>query len=203
MGGWTSPNAPLSTLLPGTTSYQGTLQPGVSSGSKQQYLTDVLGTAGTNALQSGSKVLGPSLDYWQNLLKQPTRQSILERVGPAVSSVVSQYDVGKRQVSQQPRGGGTSATLANLPFQESGAITGLLETELRQVQDVLGPEAATQIGDIGKFIDTLGLSELGLSSESLSSLIQAQLTRRGQNLGIIGDVISSLGFAGGMLLGKT
>ena len=208
-----NPNAPLSTLLPqagsipGTTNYAGTLQPGVSSSSKQQYLTDILGTSGTQALtsggnimQSGINLLGKPLDYWQNLLKTPTRQSILERTGPAVSSVVSQYDVGKRQVSQQPRGGGTSATLANLPFQESGAVTGLLENELKQVQDVLQPEAAKGITGIaedvtgfGQYLQTLGLSEASLAESGLSDLVWQSFQRQRQNFAIWQDIGKAIG----------
>jgi hypothetical protein len=166
-----------------------------------QALTDILGTSGTQALTSGTNILGPALNYWQNLLQEaehPTRQALLEQEGPVVSSIISQYNTGKAAVAQQPRGGGKAAIMANLPFQESGAITGVLETQLQQIQNVLGPEAAQQIGAIGQFIDSLGLDELGLSSGNLATLISAGLARRGQNTELLNTYLQGMGQAAGM-----
>jgi hypothetical protein len=204
VGGWQTPittlppttgsNAALSTLLPKPpTSYANTTTPGVSSSSKLQYAADILGTEGTKTLGAGTSLLGKPLDYWQNLLKAPTRTSLLEQQAPAVSSVIGQYSTGRKAVSQQPRGGGTAATMANLPFQESGAITGLLENQLSQTLNVLQPEAAQAITQIGQTLDQLGLSEMGLNTQGLLGLISAEVAKGGQTAGLLGDLGKGVG----------
>ena len=202
MGGWTNPltrlstgsTAPLSSLLPeAPPDYAKTIQPGVSSSSKQQYLADILGKTGTETLESGTALLGTPLDYWQNVLKTPTRQGLLEETGPVASSIVSQYSTGKKALGQLPRGGGTSAALANLPFQEAGDITALLERQLGKKINELQPEAARAITQIGQTLSGMGLEELGLSSQDLTQLIAAQITKRGQTMELYGDLGKAVG----------
>jgi hypothetical protein len=204
MGGWsnsalTAGEAPLSSLLPkattgyGTTnnasSFGSTLAPGQSNTSRLMSEAATLGGQGSDTVASGTSLLASPLDYWQKLLKPPTRTSLAEQQGPAIASVVGQYSTGKKALANQPRGGGTSATAAELPFQESGAITGLLEQQLQQYTNVLGPEAATAIGGISQMLSSLGLGELDLSSKDLSSLVQADLTKSAQK----GNMLASLG----------
>ena len=189
-------------LFPFSNLFGGSHPKGISSSSKLQYLADILGIQGTKTLGAGTEMLATPLDYWQNLLKTPTRTSLLERTAPAVSSVVGQYSTGKKALTQLPRGGGTSAVAAELPFQQAGEVTGLLSNELKQQLDVLQPMAAEQISAIGKFIDTLGLSELGLTSESLATLIRGDLTKRGQDLSAVSAIIGSLAEAAGAAAGK-
>jgi hypothetical protein len=204
MGGWTNPlstlptgagsSAPLSGLLPSApTKYSNTTTPGTDSSSKLQYAADILGTQGTKTLGSGTSLLATPLNYWQNVLKTPTRTSLLEQQAPAVSSVVGQYSTGRKALAQQPRGGGTAAISANLPFQESGAITGLLENQLSQDINVLQPEAASAITDIGKTLDQLGLSEMGLNSQDLTALVSAGLSKSSQTAGILGGLGKGIG----------
>lgn len=191
MGGWTNPlsTAPLSTLLPSApTPYSNTTTPGTNPNSKLQYGADILGTQGTKTLGAGTKLLATPLNYWQNLLKAPTRTSLLEQQAPAVSSVIGQYSTGRKALSEQPRGGGTAAVAANLPFQESGQITGLLENQLSQDVNVLQPEAAQAVTQIGETLDQLGLSELGINTQSLMGLITAGLQKSGQTSGLLGSL---------------
>jgi len=214
MGGWnptaglgtgTDPNAPLSSLLPkAPASYKPTVTPGVDSSSKLQYQADIMGLAAPEAIGAGTSLLGTSLDYWQKLLQPPTRQSLLERQGPAVSSVVGQYSTGKQALERLPRGGGTSATLANLPFQEAGDITGLIEGELSRYQNVLQPAAAQAVTGISELLSNLGLAEMGLSSKDLSSLIAGQLQKDEQNSKKLAGLGKGLGIlAAGMITAAT
>jgi hypothetical protein len=151
-------------------------------------------------------LLGQPLDYWQKQLVPPTKQRLTEEAAPAIASVVGQYSTGKKALAQQPRGGGTSAVSAELPFQEAGTITGLIEQRLSQYTDVLQPQAANAITSIAETLSALGLSELGLSSQDLIAQMTADLTKRGQNMQAlgslgqgIGTIISSLISKGGIL----
>lgn len=212
MGGWQNPtsgltgatgidpNAPLSTLLPSPAqSYSGTVVPGVSSKSKQQYLADILNTSGTNTIGAGTSLLGKPLDYYANLLKPPTRESLTEQQGPAISSVIGQYETGKKAVSQQPRGGGTAATLANLPFEESGAITGLLENALTNYLNVLQPQGAAGITNIAGLLANLGTTETGQGANTLQNLEANAVARSAQNKALISQIIAGGLGAGGQI----
>jgi hypothetical protein len=147
--------------------------------------------------------LGTPLNYWQNLLQAPTKTSLTEQEGPAISSVVGQYSTGKKALANAPRGGGTTATAAELPFQEGGAITNLLQQQLQEYLNVLQPEAAQAITGIGQNLANLGLSEQQLGSQDLSALLSYNLGKRGQNVGILEAWIAgaqraaSAGTAGG------
>lgn len=214
MGGWTSPaglvpgtdpNAPLSTLLPAApTQYANTTKPGTAATAKLGYLGDIMGTESTKNLQAGTSLLGTPLDYWQKVLKPPTRTGLLEELGPAVSSVVGQYSTGRKALSALPRGGGTAATLANLPFQEAGDITGLIERQLAQKLNVLQPEAAQAITGISALLSSLGLEQAGLSSKDLEATISAAMERGKQNAAALGTLGKGLGtIAAAMLTAAT
>ena len=194
MGGWqnptaglvsgASPSAPLSTLLPAAPT-QNPDTPKTSSSSNLQFQANSLNTAGVNDIGSGISLLGEPLDYWSNLLKSPTKTSLMEQEGPASSSVVGQYSTGKNALANAPRGGGTNATAAELPFQESGALTGLLQQQLQQYLNVLQPQAANAITGIGQLLSSLGLSEEQVSSGDLSTLVGNTTAQRGQTIGLL------------------
>jgi hypothetical protein len=197
-GGYTfDPNAPLSSLLSGAGQSQKNYEEGFFARKKPsdllQYQSGILGRLGIQNTDIGTSMLGVPLDYWQNLLKTPTRQGLLEETAPAVSSVVGQYSTGKKSLTQLPRGGGTSATLANLPFQESGAITGLLEQQLEKKLNVIQPMAAEAITGIANSLSSMGLSELGLSSQSLATLIGKELAKSGQSAQALGEAGKGVG----------
>ena len=216
MGGWQSPtsnlvggnnvnpDAPLSTLLPGPGA-QNPNTPGTSSSSNLQFESNALGTTGTSTTGAGVNLQSQPLNYWQQLLKAPTLTSLTQQQGPAISSVIGQYSTGKKALANAPRGGGTTETAAELPFQESGAITGLLENQLQTDLTQLQPEAAQAISGIGQALSSLGLSELGISSQDLQALVSANLTQEQITAGGfsavgkgIGSIISSLITAGNL-----
>lgn len=169
---------------------------------KLQFMSDTLGIQGENTIDQGTSLLGKPLDYWQKLLEPPTRTSLLEQQAPVVSSVVGQYSTGRKSLAQAPRGGGTNAVAANLPFEESGAITDLLEKQLSQNLNVLQPEAANAITGIAGVLSSLGLSELGISSQDLQALIGAKLVQSGQNTAAAGQAGQGIGAIIASLIAK-
>ena len=214
MGAWQIPvsgTAPpggggsLSSLLPNAPA-QNPDKPGTSSQSNTEFLANALETTGSKTIGAGVSLLGQPLDYWQKLLQKPTKASLTEQEGPAISSVVGRYSTGKKALASAPRGGGTSATAAELPFQEAGSITGLLQDQLSKTLNVLQPEAASAISSIASTLSGLGLEELGISSQDLQALMQYNLTHRAQNMGAleslgsgIGSIIGGLISPGGLL----
>lgn len=200
--GTTDPNAPLSTLLPSApTQYANTTKPGTAAPAKLGYLADIMGTESTKNLQAGTSLLEKPLDYWEKILKPPTRGELLEQTAPAVSSVIGQYATGRKALGQLPRGGGATAGLANLPFQEAGDITKLLEDQLAQRLNVLQPEAAQAITGISTLLSSLGLEEAGLSAQTLQATISAAMERGKQNAAALGGLGKAIGtIAGAMLI---
>lgn len=203
MGGWTNPasglvpgsksDAPLSTLLPEAPGVQPNIWGNTKATPQLNFQAQSLNKAGAETIGAGTSLLGKPLDYWQKLLQPPTRTSLAEQQGPAIASVVGQYSTGKKALAQQPRGGGTSATAAELPFQEAGAITGLLEQQLAQTLNVLQPEAAKAISGIAETLSSLGFAELGLGSQDVTTLLSAEITKRGQNMQALGGLGKGLG----------
>lgn len=198
------PNAPLSSLLAGAGQNQNTFGAGLyarkAPDTKLQYLSDILNQLGIQNTNIGTAMLGKPLDYWQNLLKPPTRTGLLEQEAPVVSSVIGQYSTGKKALGQQARGGGTAATAANLPFEESGQITNLLQQQLSQQLNVLQPEAAKAITGIADTLSSLGLSELGLSSQDLQTLLTGKIASSGQSAQALGQAGQGVGELISMLL---
>lgn len=177
------PNAPFAEQLYGRR----------NPGQKLQFMSDTLNIAGQKDIASGTSLLNQPLDYWKKILEPPTRTGLLEQEAPVVSSVVGQYSTGRKALAQAPRGGGTNAVSANLPFEESGAITGLLQNRLSDVLNTLQPEAANAITGISGILSSLGLSELGISSQDLQALIGAKIAQAGQNTAAAGQAGQGIG----------
>ena len=216
MGGWQNPgsslvpsgtnsNAPLSTLLPQTQGYGiGTGATGNGPETNLGKSASTLAAGGGNAITTGTSLLANPLDYWQKLLQPPTKQSLTEQQGPAISSVIGQYSTGKKALANAPRGGGTTATAAELPFQESGAITGLLEQQLNTDVNQLQPEAAAAITGIAQSLSQLGLSELGISSQDLQALMANATQQRAQDAAGLGGLGAGIGkIISGLIMAPT
>lgn len=160
---------------------------------KLQYNSDILGIQGQKDIGTGTSLLGKPTDYWNKVLEPPTRTGLLEQEAPVVSSVVGQYSTGRKALAQAPRGGGTNSISANLPFEESGAITGLLQNRLSDVLNTLQPEAANALTGIAGILSSLGLSEMGLSQQDLQALIGAKIAQSGQNTAAAGEAGKGIG----------
>lgn len=111
--------------------------------------------------------------YYGPLLKGD-RQQMLESVAPEVNSILSQYDTAKRAVSEfSPRGGGRTATLADLPFRQAGDITTLLQR--------VRPESAKGMTDISQTKAALSGSFFPRGTSAAAQLLQNELQRRGMS----------------------
>src|SRR5207245_2627957 len=92
------------------------------------------------------------------------RQEMLQAVAPEVNAIRGQGATGRRALSQfAPRGGGTTAALAEEPFRESGQITNLLNT--------VRPEAAKGLTQLGALLGNLGVSEIGQAQLGLIGIM--------------------------------
>lgn len=119
------------------------------------------------------------------------RQSALEAAAPEVNSILSQYDTAKKSLSEfAPRGGGTNSKMADLPFQQSGAITNLLAQERGT--------AAQNLAGLGVSEGALATSLLPRDSGAGSSLLNYALGNRAQQ----GQMWGSIGTSVGTLLGS-
>lgn len=121
-------------------------------------------------LPQATSVLQQPLQFFQALLSGD-RNKILQTIQPAVETLTSQYETGRRTNQEfAPRGGGAAAAEQQAPFQEAGQISSLVS----QAQG----EGATGVADIGSLLANLGTSELGLGSQTAlgasSQLFQQQ-----------------------------
>lgn len=166
-------------------------------------LSDLLGVE-TQGAQQGLKSAQPALlasrgalGTAQNFLQSLVgggRTSAMQAAAPEVNTILSQYDTAKKSLSQfAPRGGGTNAQLANLPFQESGAVTNLLAGERSQ--------AAQALGSLGLGEGQLGSSLLPRDTGAGSTLLNYALQNKAQEGAMFGDVGTSLGTLFGTLFG--
>ena len=173
-------------------------------------LSDLLQTevaGGQKGLQASGPMLRQSTNatgsvgnYLQSLLSGG-RTEAMQAAAPEVNTILSQYDTAKKSLSQfAPRGGGTNAQLANLPFQESGAITNLLAGERSQ--------AAQNLTSLGLGEGSVASSLLPRDSGAGSSLLNYGLQNQAQQGAMFGQVGTSLGtllgsiFSGGTSSGS-
>lgn len=144
------------------------------------------GTASAKQLLPQAEAgLGAANRYYAPLLSG-NRQAMMEAIAPEANTIISQYDTAKRAASEfAPRGGGRTATLAELPFAESGAITNLLNT--------VRPNAAGATADIGKTYGALASSLLTRNTGAASSLLNYSLQSRGQSFNQAEQIGGSIG----------
>lgn len=140
-------------------------------------------------LPQARETLQDPLDFWKTILGGD-RQEMLSVLAPEVNTIVSQYDTARRSLTNlAPRGGGRSAIQAESRFEEANAIQRLLQESRRR--------AAGEVADIGGRLTTLGVSELGISTGAtgnlISSLLQAETAKRGQNIGAFTDIGVGIG----------
>lgn len=135
-------------------------------------------------LPQARETLQAPLDFWKTILGGD-RQEMLSVLAPEVNTIVSQYDTARRNITNlAPRGGGRSAIQAESRFEEANVIQRLLQESRRM--------ASREVADIGGRLTTLGVSELGISTGAagnlISSLLQQETARRGQNIGVATDI---------------
>lgn len=148
--------------------------------------------------QSG-QAMQPALDYLRNLL---TGNGAMDATKQQRGQVIDQYDTARRAISQfGARGGGTTSALAESRFSQAESLSDITSSAQR--------DAAGDLSQIGVQLASLGLSAEQLKSQNLDTIIQSVLARegldvarRGQNMGLLGDVGETIGTLVGLWMGR-
>ena len=85
-------------------------------------LANLTGGQGLQAFQQGQNTAAPGLQMLSDLAKGD-QGDVSQAAQPEIDSITQQFDQIRNMISQQPRGGGKTTTLAEAPFQKSAAIT--------------------------------------------------------------------------------
>ena len=109
--------------------------------------------AGGGTIGAGTSDITSAGNFFQSLASG-NMQEIMQTLQPSISSISSQYDTGRQAAEEfAPRGGGRGAALEELPFQEAGQISSLVQGAQQT--------GATGEANIGAMLSDLGLGELG------------------------------------------
>lgn len=136
-------------------------------GEFQQQNQDLLAPTGASNLNAASGNLANVAQYEQGILSGD-RQQILATEAPEISQILKSYDTTRKaQAELEPRGGGRSATLNELPYQEAGDVNKLIEQARPQAAQTLSQVAGEQ-AQIGESAESLFASNV---NSSLSFLI--------------------------------
>lgn len=164
----------------------------------QEHSAKMGGEAG-NLSGQGEETLQPVMDYFEKLLSGDPN-AMMEATRPERGRVIDQYDTARRAVSTfAPRGGGATSAVAGSFLQEA--------QQLGDVTSTARKEAIGQASQLGATLKGLGLSAEDLASRDLNSVISAvfanknlDLTKRGQNMAMYGQLAEGMGSLLGMYL---
>jgi hypothetical protein len=168
---------------------------GLQAQSKQNKARgDELGT-------QSSAALNPVLNYFKALASGDP-SALMAATAPERGRVIDQYDAARKAaVVSAPRGGGTTSAIVNSYITEANQLSDITASAHR--------DANTQLGQLGINLAGLGLSADQLASADLDSILQAVFAqknidaqKRGQNMGMLGDVGESIGTLIGILATK-
>lgn len=128
---------------------------------------------GKKLLSGAEATLQKPEDYYSKLLSG-NRAEMMGAVAPEVQTIADQFAQNKANISKfTPQGGGQTALLSELPFQQSRATTELLEK--------VRPEAAK------------GLERLGAEKGALSGMVTGEGLQGGQlALSAVADQMNAL-----------
>ena len=155
---------------------------------------------GSSLTAMGTDAFAPALNYFKQLLSS-NPAAIDEATRGERGRVIDQYDTARRAIANfGPRGGGTTSTLAGSQFAQAESLADI-------TSDAKG-KAATGAGALGATATGLGLQANQLASQDLNTIIQSVLAReglntqrRGQNLGLAGDIGETIGTLIGLSMG--
>lgn len=158
-----------------------------------------MGAEAGNLEGQGSEALAPVMDYFKKLLSGDPAM-MMEATRPERGRVIDQYDTARKAVTSfAPRGGGQTSAVAGSFLQEAQQLGDVTSTARR--------EAVGQAGQLGATLKGLGLSADDLATKDLNSIIssvlankQLDLTKRGQNMAMVGELGQGLGSLLGMYL---
>lgn len=134
------------------------------------YSTNLLKQAGTEAYTSGRDTtakgiseLQPVSDYFRRLLSGDTKE-LMSMFQPEYDAIGHQFNQVRQMINFQPRGGGKTSALAQLPAQEVGATSRLLTGARGQGAEGMGSVAQKYLGT-GVSQTGLGIGASGASGE--------------------------------------
>lgn len=169
-------------------------------------INNLLAGQGQQTFQAGSGILGqggqqfgggmqtfkPSLDYWNSILSgDPTK--VQQYIAPMAQQISDAYAGAKTSADTQlPVGGGRSATMANLPFQQAGEVAklyqGMQPTAANAIDNIASQMSSLALGQEG-----VGMQEQGQGLQQIMTALQSLFQRRGQNITETGNVMNMVG----------
>lgn len=167
--------------------------------------TNILGAGqnltagGTNLLGTGLSSMQPSMDYWNAILSgDPTK--VQQYIAPMAQQISDSYAGAKSAADEQlPVGGGRSATMANLPFQQAGDVAklyqGLQPTAANAIDTMANQITQTALGqeNVGLGQQGVGVQEQNAGVQQIIASLQALLGQRGQNVQERGQLQAMIG----------
>ena len=152
-------------------------------------------------MSQGQEGINPAMQYYKSLIGEDPA-ALMDATRGDRGRVIDQYDAARRATATfGPRGGGTNAAIAESRTAQAGQLGDILASGKR--------EAAGKLGELGTTLTGLGLTSQQLQSADLNSVLNAVLTRegfdiekRGQTMGMWGDIGEGVGSIIGTYLGK-
>jgi hypothetical protein len=143
-------------------------------GQNQQQAQNVATPFGTENITGATQNLNQAAAYDTGILSG-NRSTILSTEAPEIGSVLAQYDGARKAAAQlQPRGGGRSQILNELPYKEAGDVNKLIESAR--------PEAAKNLSAVAGQQAALGTSEQQLASSDVQNSLDFLLGKAGVQL---------------------
>ena len=181
----------------------------------QKILDQILGLSGTasgrasNLFDIATPALKSATDFFGGILQgKPT--DIARLIGPEIDAISKQYDVARKQMAGEHRGGGKDLALASSRFSQAGDISRSISTargtasqKLAEIAGIAGQLGqgqstvdATTLQSLGSLLGNLRGQEIGVRGQDINQdAANAQLlTQLGVGIGgIIADLIGKLG----------
>lgn len=136
----------------------GQLQTGATEAAGQ------LRTAGTGLVSGGQETMRAPVDYWSKILRGD-RGAVLSAVAPEVRQIETGYEGARRGLELMPRGGGRSALMSQLPFEQQRDVSTLIQGAR--------PVAAQALLGAGQGQQQIGAGLLSSSAQQLQAATQA------------------------------
>jgi hypothetical protein len=119
---------------------------------------------GEKAFNTGQRDLGKSTDYWSKLIGGDKKE-LASAIEPERSTMGKAFEAGRKSIAEfGPRGGGTSAAIAESKFQEAG--------ELGKMVSAKKTDAAGKMAEVGMSESKLGADQVEQAYTRLGSIFK-------------------------------
>ena len=154
---------------------------------KQLELAGQMQPFAASSLAKGLSGFDPVMDYWRRLLSGD-RGTALEALGPQISALDEMYKGATKTSSElMPRGGGRSATMAELPYRHMSDVWNLLSGSRGKAAEQLGAVS----GDLARTGTQLyggAISGLGGAASNAAQMQQLQQWQSAQRFQQMSDM---------------